>query len=57
MRSIMSEDIADGLLVDVRGISIADLRLSDEESGLFRALNRLLTSSTDCNYNSFSSSI
>jgi hypothetical protein len=53
----MSEDIADGLLVDVRGISIADLRLSDEESGLFRALNRLLTSSTDCNYNSFSSSI
>lgn len=53
----MSQDVADGLLLDVRGISIADLRLDDGESALSIALNRLLASNVDCNYNSFNSSI
>jgi hypothetical protein len=56
-RRIMNEDVADGLLLDVRGISMADLLLDDEDSGLVRALNRLLSSNVDTRYNSFSSSI
>lgn len=52
----MNEDVADGLLLDVRGISIADLQLDKGESGLFKALNRLLAN-PDSNYNSFGSSI
>ena len=53
----MNEDVADGLLLDVRGVNIADLRLDDDESGLVKALNRLLSSNADSNYNSFNSSI
>lgn len=50
-------DVADGLLLDVREISIADLEFADEESALSRALRRILTSNSGCNFNSFNSSI
>lgn len=53
----MSEDVADGLLLDVREISFADPQLDGEEAALFKALDRLLSSNTGCNYNSFGSSI
>jgi hypothetical protein len=52
----MNEDVADGLLLDVREVSLADL-LDDKESSLAKALNRLLASNINSNYNSFSSSI
>jgi len=50
-------DVADGLLLDVRDINITDLESSYEESALDRALQRILTSNTECNFNSFGSSI
>lgn len=50
-------DVADGLLLDVREISISDLEFTDTESALNRALDRILTSNTVCNFNSFSSCI
>jgi hypothetical protein len=50
-------DVADGLLLDVREISLADLDFSDEESALSKALERILASNLDCNFNSFNSSI
>ena len=40
-------DVADGLLLDVREISIADLEFTDEESALNQALRRILTSNAD----------
>jgi hypothetical protein len=52
----MNADVADGLLVDVRGIGLADLCI-DGESGLDQALSRLLASDLGTNFNSFSSSI
>jgi hypothetical protein len=52
----MNVDVADGLLLDVRDISIADLHF-DDESGLDRALERILASNAECNFNSFSSAI
>lgn len=55
--SIMTEDLADGLLLDVRGIALADPGIDDDGSALDRALQRLLTSNLDTNYNSFSSVI
>jgi hypothetical protein len=51
------DDVADGLLVDVHEISLADLEFSDGESALSRALKRILTSSADSNFHSFTSSI
>jgi hypothetical protein len=56
-RKNMNEDVADGLLVDVREVNIADLDLTNQESTLFKALNRILTSNSGCNFNSFGSSI
>jgi hypothetical protein len=50
-------DVADGLLVDVREVSITDLQFADTDSALSRALDRILTSNPDCNFNSFNSSI
>lgn len=50
-------DVADGLLLDVREISITDLNFADTESALNRALERILNSNTCCNFNSFNSSI
>lgn len=50
-------DVADGLLLDVREISITDLEFADTDSALSRALERILTSNSECNFNSFNSSI
>jgi hypothetical protein len=49
-------DVADGLLLDVRDMDITDLRF-DGESGLDKALERILASNGECNFNSFGSSI
>lgn len=56
MRRTMN-DVADGLLLDVREISIIDLEFADTDSALSRALERILSSNPDCNFNSFNSSI
>jgi hypothetical protein len=56
VRRIMN-DVADGLLLNVREISITDLKFTDEESALNPALQRILTSNSDCNFNSFNSGI
>lgn len=53
----MNEDLADGLLLDVRTIGIADLLLEDPESGLARALDRLLSSHAEHTLSSFTSRI
>jgi hypothetical protein len=50
-------DVADGLLLDVREISITDLEFADKESALSLALRRILSSRADCNFNSFNSNI
>jgi hypothetical protein len=58
LRRIMNDDIADGVLLDLREVSLPELLLLDgEESGMIKALNRLLSSNIDSNFNSFSSSI
>lgn len=53
----MKDDVADGLLLDVREVSLAELLPEGDESSFARALERLLSSNIDSNYNSFSSSI
>jgi len=50
-------DVSDGLLLDVREVSIADLDFGDADSALSIALRRILTSDTECNFNSFNASI
>jgi hypothetical protein len=50
-------DVADGRLLDVREISIMDLEFTDTSSALSLALERILSSNPDCNFNSFNSSI
>jgi hypothetical protein len=58
LRRIMNNDVADGLLLDVREVSLTEPLLPDgDESSLARALTRLLSSNIDSNYNSFGSSI
>jgi hypothetical protein len=52
----MSIDVADGLLVDCREISIDDVELING-SAFDRALERILSSNDTCNFNSFNSSI
>jgi hypothetical protein len=52
----VNADVADGLLLDVRDMDITDLRF-DGESGLDRALERILAANSECNFNSFNSSI
>jgi hypothetical protein len=56
LRRIMN-NVTDGLLLDVREVSITDLEFADEESALNRALQRILTSNTERSFNSFGSSI
>lgn len=56
MRRTMN-NVADGLLLDVREISITDLEFTDGDSALSLALERILASNPDCNFNSFNSSI
>jgi hypothetical protein len=48
-------DVAEGLLLDVREISITDLEFADSDSALNRALERILFSSPECNagFNNF----
>jgi hypothetical protein len=53
MRRNMINNVGDGLLLDVRGISLAD----PEPTGLDLALERILASNAGCNFNSFGSSI
>jgi hypothetical protein len=48
-------NVADGLLLDVSDFSITSL--ASDDSGLDRALARILSSNTECNFNSFCSSI
>lgn len=43
----MSHDIADGGLIDVRSLSLSDLRAEADESSLARALERILASGED----------
>jgi hypothetical protein len=56
MRRTMN-NVADGLLLDVREISISDLEFADADSALSIALERILASNRECNFNSFNSSI
>ncbi len=51
------DDVADGLLLDVREISVTDLEFVDADSALSQALERILSSNPECNFNSFNSSI
>jgi hypothetical protein len=50
-------DVADGLLLDVRHISIADLEFADSDSALSRALERILVSRPEANYSGFNNFI
>jgi hypothetical protein len=50
-------DVADGLLPDVREISVTDLEFADADSALSLALKRILTSQPDRSFNSFNNSI
>lgn len=50
-------DFADCLLVDVRDFNLDDLDSAEVESALSQALERILSSSPDCCFNSFNSSI
>lgn len=50
-------DVADGALLDVRDLSLADLEFTGGESALDQALRRILKSDSGCNFNSFNSSI
>jgi hypothetical protein len=53
VRRIMISNYADGLLLDVRGLTLGDL----DSNALDRALERVLSSNSGCNFNSFNSSI
>jgi hypothetical protein len=55
-RRIMS-NMADGMLLDVNEVNFIDLDLADADSALDLALQRILSSSGECNFNSFNSSI
>jgi hypothetical protein len=52
----MPQDVADGLLPDVREMRIDDAELLSG-SALDRALQRIFASNDACNFNSFNSSI
>lgn len=49
----MINNVGDGLLLDVRGIGLAE----SDPTGLDIALERILSSNSGCNFNSFNSSI
>jgi hypothetical protein len=54
----MSTNIADGGLLDVREIGVAELSSAASGStALDDALDRILSSNSGCNFNSFTSSI
>jgi len=51
------KDVADGLIPDVRGIVIDDLDFVDAECALNRALRRIVTPRSECEFQAFNSSI
>jgi hypothetical protein len=51
------DDVADGLLLDVREISITDLEFADSDSALSRALERILLSEPERSFASFTNFI
>lgn len=51
------DDIADGLLPDVRELSITDLEFADADSALSRALERILMSRPERSFASFNNFI
>jgi hypothetical protein len=53
----MNDDVADGLLLDVREISITDLEFADSDSVLSQALERILVSKPESNYSGFNNYI
>jgi hypothetical protein len=55
----MSDNVADGLLLDVRELDLADLEVSESAvmTALDLALERILASNSACNFNSFGASI
>jgi hypothetical protein len=52
----MNVDVADGLLLDVRDISLTQWDATGD-SALDAALARIMDSASNCNFNSFGSSI
>jgi hypothetical protein len=50
-------DVADGLLLDVREISIADLEFADADSALSLALERILASKPERSFAGFNNFI
>jgi len=50
-------NVADGQLLDIREVNFIDLNLADADGALSLALERILSSSGECNFNSFNSSI
>lgn len=50
-------DVADGLLLDVREVSIADLEFTDADSALSQALERILASRPERTFAGFSNFI
>jgi hypothetical protein len=50
-------DVADGLLLDVREISITDLEFADSDSALSQALKRILVSRPEYGSTSFNNFI
>jgi hypothetical protein len=53
----MGDDIADGGLIDLSGLSLAEALTEADQSALTKALNRVLVSSADNICNGFSASI
>jgi hypothetical protein len=51
------DDVADGLLLDVREISIGDLEFADSDSALRRALERILLSKPERSFAGFNNFI
>ena len=50
-------DVADGLLLDVREISITDLEFADSDSALSQALERIFMSRPERSFASFNNFI
>jgi hypothetical protein len=50
-------DVADGLLLDVQGVNITDLEFAGSDTALSRALERILVSRPERNFNGFNNFI
>ena len=51
------DDVADGLLLDVREINITDLEFTDSDSALSRSLQRILASRPERSFAGFNNFI